>query len=311
MLGDMGTPHTQTVVADGATSMFDMSLAPIEPRSVVVVTSTDGINWSAPLTQGTDYNVDSFNGRLLFPTSPPSGTIIAASMIGYQDWTDTDLLDFIQIAFLQHTYHRDPHVYLDAVPGAVPPTQVLPPVEENLVAILAVVESYWALATAKSQNFTIDTGDGTVIPLPQQYDHILGHISQLMDRYERQARMLNVGMYAIEMLTLRRVSRITGCLVPVYRDQELEERWWVPERVLPPIPVLGDIRIRYRGIWNPNDTYFINDEVVEGGITYVALAENQDVEPALDVLNGNGFVGLNWKQTYINTIEGFWQGYSW
>jgi hypothetical protein len=312
MLGDMGSPFTMSTVADGVTAMFDLNIAPVEPTSIVVLTTTDdGVTWNGPLQMGVDFAVDSFNGKLIFQVPPSQGMVVAAQGLGYMNWNDTDLIDFIEIAFLQHTYHREPPVYLDAVANAIPPTQVLPPVEENMVAILAVVESYWALATAKAQNFTIDTGDGTVIPLSQQYEHIMSHIEQLNARYEHLANLVGTGLHAIEIQTLRRHSRVTGTLVPVYREQELEDRYRVPDRVLPPVPVLADVRVHYRGIYDLDAQYYVNDEVVEGGITFIALTDNTGIDPGEDVMSGNGWCGLNWKMTKINDTGGWWSGYGW
>ncbi len=310
MLGDMGSPFVMSVTADGVTSLIDCDAAPIEPLSVqVLVTTNDGATWSV-LQLGSDYTVDEFNGKLIFQNPPGAGTVVTARGLSYIDWTDKDLTDFIEIAFLQHTYHRDPPVVLNAVTNAVPPTQVLPATEERAVAILAVIESYWDLATTKAQNFTIDTGDGTVIPLSQQYEHIMTHIDRLMERYKELALLLGTGLYAIEVMTLRRKSRITGTLVPVYRDQELEDRYWVPDRVLPPIPVLANVRIHFRGIFTLGDQYNINDEVIEGGWTYVALAANVGIDPYQDVAAGDGICGLNWRQSQINNTGGG-AGYSW
>jgi hypothetical protein len=311
MLGDMGSPFVMSVVADGVSSMLDCNAAPVEPQSINVITSpNNGTTWTAPLALGTDYTVDAFNGKLIFQNPPAQGNVVLVRGVSYVDWTDTDLVDFIQIAFLQHTYHRNPPVVLNAVAGAIPPTQVLPANEERAVAILAVIESYWDLATAKAKNFTIDTGDGTVIPLAQQYEHIMSHIDRLMARYEDLAQKLGVGLYAIEVLTLRRKSRMIGTLVPVYVDQEIEGRFWPPDRALPPIPVLANIRIHYCGIFSLGTQYNINDEVIEGGVTYVALAANIDIDPYTDTQAGDGITGLNWKQSWINNT-GYGYGYTW
>jgi hypothetical protein len=45
---------------------------------------------------------------------------------------------------------------------------------------------------------------------------------------------LNVGLHRIEVSTLRRESRTTGRLVPLYVPREFDDYSW-PERILPPI----------------------------------------------------------------------------
>jgi hypothetical protein len=45
---------------------------------------------------------------------------------------------------------------------------------------------------------------------------------------------LGVGLYAIEVTNLRRVSRTTGRLVPLFREREYDD-YTLPERILPPI----------------------------------------------------------------------------
>jgi len=59
--------------------------------------------------------------------------------------------------------------------------------------------------------------------------------------YQQQARALNIGLERIEMMSLRRVSRTTGYLVPVYRERELGDYGPI-ERQFPEISH-GDIII--------------------------------------------------------------------
>jgi hypothetical protein len=53
--------------------------------------------------------------------------------------------------------------------------------------------------------------------------------------FQTKADLLGLGLGALEVFRLRRVSYTTGRYVPVYRDREIDDPRW-PERLYPPIP---------------------------------------------------------------------------
>ncbi|UXX94003.1 hypothetical protein N7U49_21590 [Streptomyces sp. AD2-2] len=159
-------------------------------------------------------------------------------------FTDADLETYIGDAMQQHAYgrslvtrYRDAHGFIryDHEPFTL---ENLPAVEEPLVAYLTAINCLWTLATDAATDIDISTAEGTFVPRTQRYRQLMQHIgdatSGLQGRYNTLAQQLNVGLGRIEMFTLRRVSRTTNRLVPVFQEREYDDSS-MPQRLLPPI----------------------------------------------------------------------------
>jgi len=59
-------------------------------------------------------------------------------------------------------------------------------------------------------------------------------IDGMTDRYNQLCAMMNIGLNAIEMSKIRRVSKTTNRLVPIFEDREYDD-YELPRRQLPPI----------------------------------------------------------------------------
>jgi hypothetical protein len=59
------------------------------------------------------------------------------------------------------------------------------------------------------------------------------------EQYRELCTYLGIGMYKIDVLNLRRISKATGRYVPVYKPQEVDDRSY-PQRVHLPEPTYGD-----------------------------------------------------------------------
>ena len=110
----------------------------------------------------------------------------------------------------------------------------LPDVEGTLVAIRAAIEALWALATDASTDIDISSADGTTVPRTQRYRQLREQIDGMTQRYDHLCAMLNVGLDAIEISKIRRVSKTTNRLVPIFEDREYDD-YELPRRQLPPI----------------------------------------------------------------------------
>jgi hypothetical protein len=58
----------------------------------------------------------------------------------------------------------------------------------------------------------------------------MGIIAQRQEQYHNLCSALNIGLWRVEMATLRRISRTTNKLVPIYMAQEVDDAR-MPERV--------------------------------------------------------------------------------
>jgi len=238
-LGDLGQPFRDSFTGTGEAGDYDLTETQITTATVDAVDSV-GLTH---LVETTDFTIDLVDGRLfLFGVyNPlPVGTTLLINGNTAGMFSDEELTDYVNDAFLQHSSGRTVSKRIRTVEGFIsyidtPLTMVdLPPVEEQLVTLLVEIECLWALTTDASTDIDITTADGTHIARSQRYLQMRNQIDVLTDKYDTLCAALNVGIHRIEMSTLRRVSRTTGRLVPIYKEREFDD-YTLPQRLLPPI----------------------------------------------------------------------------
>jgi hypothetical protein len=217
-LGDMPKQFTFTATGDGVTKDFDTKIKPLEDTTLVVTVN------GTPLTQPTQYTVEKDLGVFHFVTAPANASVIRIVGTSYRYFTDADITRFINTAVEQHTHERTDGFGTQMTLG------LLPAVEEYPLAILATIEALWALATDAAFDIDIQAPDGVMIPRSERYRQLSQIIQQRMEQYKQLSSALNIGLWRIEMGTLRRVSRHTNKLVPIYLAQEIDDSRR-PERI--------------------------------------------------------------------------------
>lgn len=98
----------------------------------------------------------------------------------------------------------------------------------------------YTLANDSAFDIDIISPDGVSIPRSERFRQLNEMVQIRKDQYKELCAMLGLGMYRIETLNLRRISRMTNRLVPIYRPQEVED-WSIPQRVRVNLPDYGDI----------------------------------------------------------------------
>jgi hypothetical protein len=217
-LGDLPKQFTYTATGDGTNKEFNLKLKPIDPYSLLVT-----IN-SVPVAAGTGYTLEQEHGIIHFDPAPELNDSIEITGTQFRYFTDDDLESFVNTAVSQHTYQRT-----DSYGSAITIGR-LPAVEEYPLAILATIEALWALATDSAFDINIVAPDGVTIPRAQRFQQLTTMIQARWDQYKQLSSALNIGLWRIEMGTLRRVSRTTNKLVPVWMPQEVDDAR-KPERV--------------------------------------------------------------------------------
>lgn len=213
-LRDQAISFEASSVGDGAFTIFDLPVEYVRASDLVVALNT------VVLTQGEgdDYTVEEAEGVVRFTTAPVDGAEIYVQGYHYTAFTDADIEMFVDTAFLQHTAGRD-----GGANGYSFEYTDLPGVEEYLVALRAKVEALWVLATEVAQGFDVHVPDGVVIPTGQEYQQLLNLIEATEAQYREISAALGVGIFRITMSTLRRRSRTTNRLVPVYDEMEYDD----------------------------------------------------------------------------------------
>ena len=270
-LGDQPKQFSLTFTGDGQTSDFPLAIHPIDPYTLEVYVS------SGPIAVTTGYTLEADVGVVHFVHTPAAGAAILIRGLVYRYFTDDDICRFVNTAVEQHTYNRTNGL------GSQITVNLIPPVEEYPIAILATIEALWALATDASFDIDIQAPDGVSIPRSERYRQLTQTIQARWDQYHQLCAALNIGLWRIEMGTLRRVSRLTNKLVPVYMAQEIDDSRR-PERVY----IQNDLNGRI-----PFPSYVeVQDIILYQGDSY-----SEEVDFPFDI------TGLIWKaqiRTYPN-----------
>lgn len=245
-IGDFGSPFRDDFLGGSELSTYDLSETGVS--DVVATVTTAG---SPPTTQtlvkDVDFALDVNEGRIVLlgsngPLAHGQRLIVTGTSGGM--FSDDELTTYVNDAMAQHAYgqsirtrYKDEHGFIRYWDDAVT-LENLPAVQEPMVAWLAAIQVLWTLATDAATDTDISTADGTFLPRSQRYRQIMEHIGSastgLQGRYNLLAAQLNVGVGRIEMFTLRRVSRTTNRLVPVFKAREYDDAS-MPKRVLPPV----------------------------------------------------------------------------
>jgi hypothetical protein len=174
------------------------------------ITGTNTVNVSVK-------NSATVSGTITFTNVPSSGSTIVVTGTHYRYFSTAELTTFVNTAILQHTNNKTDSY------GSLMTIANLPAVEEYPVALAATIEALWALATDASFDINIQAPDGVIIPRAQRFSQLSQIISGRQEQYKALCAALNVGLWRVEMGTLRRVSRTTNKLVPVYLAQEIDD----------------------------------------------------------------------------------------
>lgn len=257
-LGDKGTPFQVTFQGDGETVTVKVPYDPIDGETLKVYKIVS--NTLTYLTSPTDYTIDLDTGTLFIVGAPlPENVVLYVEGKAWSLFTDEELNQHIRDAIIQHchgsemvTRYRDDHGFIKYRTVEKDLTN-LPEVEDVLIGVLATVEALWELSTDASLDIDIASAEGTRINRGQRYKQIRSQIDLLTEKYNDMAKALNVGLYRVEMGTLRRVSRTTGRLVPVFVEREYDSTD-LPQRLLPPIdkPDIDDSGVPsplFGGLW--------------------------------------------------------------
>lgn len=227
-LGDTLTPFRSVLRGDGEQKKFSLPNRNVSSADLSVFRINPD-DTEVDLMLNTDFTLDATNGIVTFTNAPveDSKTIVQGSSYGFMP--DDELTDYINDAVAMHfkdrqhvVRYRESHGFIqyDRVPMTL---DNMPDEEVNLVAMLAAIQALWALSTDAASDIDVQTSEGTSIPRGQRHRQLLTQIAELTAWYKELSLMLGVGVFAPETFDLRRVSRTTGRLVPIFVDREYDE----------------------------------------------------------------------------------------
>src|SRR5215469_4798173 len=275
-LRDLPRPFLARQTCSGAAWRFELPVENVSAPNLQVVLTDTSQGGTTALVLGTDYVLDEHGGTLVFNTAPPGGLLMVAQGTYYRDYLPAEMDLYVRTAYIQHTYGEQPAGEVDTgyppPPGPPPLGTTGQPVAYGSPAPMMVneVEEY---------------------PIS-----ILVTIMALWD--------MAVGLYRITQSRLRRVSRTTKRLVPIYRPQEYDNLVW-PQREMPPVDVVQQM-YTYQGTWDSTRPYQKNDLIDYESRRYLCLQPHTNIDPTRDVDPTTGS-GYYWAWSTINTgWVGWW-----
>lgn len=177
--------------------------------STIWVASVVGANVT-PLTSA-DYSIDARNGIVRLATTPVANSKIIIEGY-YYEWVLPADLEF----YSKHSinYHK---------PTINVPLEQANPAVLDVIGIGALLEALQALMTEYARDIDVMTSESIHIPGSQRFRMLQSLCQQWELEYRKRANNLNIGPERIEQFSLRRVSRSTNRLVPLYKAKELGE----------------------------------------------------------------------------------------
>lgn len=225
-LGDVSRSFAENFTGDGITTQFQLSEAPVSATSLVV--KVNGTNVSSTVA------VEEVTGRIVFPTAPVDNALILVTGTTYRYFTDDEICYYINTAFAEHSRGGSDSN------GSPVNMGTLPVVEEYPVIILASSLALYTLATDAAFDIDIISPDGVTIPRSERYRQLSEMVQARKEQYREMSTMLGIGLYKIDVFSLRRISRMTNRYIPIYRPQEIDDGS-LPQRVSLSIPTYGDV----------------------------------------------------------------------
>lgn len=224
-LGDAGKSFVTQFVADGTTNRYRLNYSPLEGPTLRVFRNAIDVS--------DECSVEESTGVLVTDALFDDGDEVVVSGTYYRYFTAAELETFVLTALEQHAARKT-----DAL-GRKITIDNLPTLEEYPVALYATTLALYTLATDASFDINIFGPDGVTIPRSERYRQLMDMIQSRKEQYRELCTQLGIGMYSIEVFSLRRISKRTNRYVPVYQPQDYTDRSW-PQAADIPIPTYGD-----------------------------------------------------------------------
>lgn len=199
-------PKFFQVSFDALGRTYELGQTNIDKDTLWIATTTGA---SATELTTNDYHLDNRNGVLRLSGTPAPNTKILIEGY-YYEWILPEDLQFYSERSIN--FHKPTiNVPLEQASAAV----------LDVVGLGALVEALQALMTEYARDIDITTSESVHIPGSQRFRMLQSLCQQWEVEYRKHANNLNIGPERIEQFSLRRVSRTTNRLVPLYKAKEL------------------------------------------------------------------------------------------
>lgn len=225
-IGDIGRTFVETFIGDGSTTRFQVASAPLLGSGLIVKSGATNVSNTTL--------VEEQNGMIQLAVAPLDGVVVTVTGTTFRYFTNVEIEYYVNSAFIEHA-----HSTTDSN-GSRATMATLPVIDEYPLVLLASTMALYTLSTDASFDIDIISPDGVSIPRSERFRQLSEAITARKEQYRELCNLLGIGLYKIDVTTLRRISRLTNKYVPIYRPQEIEDSG-LPQRVRLPIPAYGDV----------------------------------------------------------------------
>lgn len=177
----------------------------IDAETLYIATATGA---SATELTSSQYSLDARNGILRLASTPATGSRIMVEGYYYEWLLPADLQFYCERSI---NFHKPTiNIPLEQASAAV----------LDVVGLGALVEALQALMTEYARDIDVMTSESIHIPGSQRYRMLVDLCNRWETEYRKHANNLNIGPEKIDQFSLRRVSRTTNRLVPLYIAKE-------------------------------------------------------------------------------------------
>lgn len=168
------------------------------------------------------YTVDARNGILRVSDDLQATDTLMVEGYYYEWLTPDDLSFYADMAINLNTHNLRT------------PLENMAPAVVDVIGIHTLVQALWGLMSEYSRDIDVITSESVHIMASQRYRMVSSLLQYWTEEYNTRAKALNIGLERLEVVTLRRVSRTTNRLVPIYKPREVGDYGPI-ERVYPEI----------------------------------------------------------------------------
>jgi len=229
-LGDLGKSFVENIIADGVSNRFQLQYNPVNATGMTV--TVNGVDKSSSANS----SIEETTGVLVLTATPSAGHLIVVKGTHYRYFTENEMETIVEDAAKEHASKRTDSL------GKPITLANLPAVEEYALSLYATTMALYTLATDASFDIDISAPDGVMIPRSERYRQLTEMAAVRHQQYRELCALMGIGLYAMEILTLRRISKTTNRYVPVYKPQEVDDKSFA-QRAEIPTPTYGDSNV--------------------------------------------------------------------
>lgn len=271
---------------NGYEDRIQMAYYPVDGATLVVKNGATDLS--------SHVTVEEHTGVVIFDSAPGTNSVITVAGTYYRYFTDAEICNYINIAFLEHA-----GTATTAYGSKVTMTN-LPQVEEYPVVLLATSLALFTLANDAAYDINIFSPDGVTIPRSERYSQLMEMVQARKEQYRELCNLLGVGLHRIEVATLRRISQRTNRYVPIYLPQELDNSGR-PQRAHIPIATYMD---QTKSVVQTHDIELYRGDSYSFTIDFPFSLVGYDLLAEIRAYSGSPILLDTWTITVTNAANG-------